>query len=153
MAPRSNEAVAPTRTPSRTYEIQKYNNGRWILDSVADDKKVAVEMATALTKSGRAPHGVQVMSVQQSSDGQFSQVRIYRATPNDPAPEAASKTPKVEAKAAPATPHVVGDFKHGAHQTTAKEKSKKKDLFFALKIAFGCGVTAAAAEAAYLFLR
>jgi hypothetical protein len=151
MAPRSSEAVAPARTPSRTYEIQKYNNGRWILDSVADDKKVAVEMATALMKSGRAPNGVQVMSVQQSSDGQFSQVRIYRATPNDPAPEAASKTPKVEAKPAPATPHVVSDFKHGAHNVS--EKSKKKDLFFALKIAFGCGVTAAAAEAAYLFLR
>ena len=153
MAPRSSEAVAPAQAPTRTYEIQKFSSGRWILDSVADDKKVAVEMATALMKSGRAPHGVQVMSVQQSSDGQFSQVRIYRATPNDPAPEAPSKAPKVEAKAAASKPHEVGDFKHGAHGAGAKEKSKKKDLFFALKIAFGCGVTAAAAEAAYLFLR
>ena len=149
MAPRSNEAVAPAGT-ARTYEIRKMSNGRWFLDSVADDKKVAIEMATALMKSGRAPQGVQVMSVQQGANGQFSEVRIYRAMPNDPAGEAPSKAAKVEVKTDAKTPHEVSDFKHGAHPRQAAEKNK--DVFFALKIAFGFGVTAAAAEAAYLLL-
>lgn len=152
MAPPSSEAAAPARVTTRSYEIQKLNNGRWFLDSVADDKKVAIEMATALMKSGKAPQGVQVMSVQHGIDGKFSQVRIYRATPNDLAGEAHPKAVKVEAKTEAKTPHEVSDFKHGPHAKQPKAKSKK-DVFFALKIAFGCGVTAAAAEAAFLLLR
>jgi hypothetical protein len=71
------------QAPTRTYEIQRFANGRWLLDSVGDDKKVAVAMANALFKSGRAPMGVQVMAVQRGGDGQFSEARIYRLTPDE----------------------------------------------------------------------
>jgi len=71
------------QAPARTYEVQRFANGRWLLDSVGDDKKVAVAMANALFKSGRAPMGVQVMAVQRGGDGQFSEVRIYRLTPDE----------------------------------------------------------------------
>lgn len=71
------------QAPTRTYEIQRFANGRWLLDSVGDDKKVAVAMANALFKSGRAPMGVQVMAVQRGGDGQFSEMRIYRLTPGE----------------------------------------------------------------------
>jgi hypothetical protein len=69
--------------PARTYEVQRLSGGRWLLDSVGDDKKVAISMASALMKSGRAPLGVQVMAVTKKPDGQFSEVRIYRLTPEE----------------------------------------------------------------------
>jgi hypothetical protein len=69
--------------PARTYEIQRLSGGRWVLDSVGDDKKVAIAMANALMKSGRAALGVQVMAVQRGADGQFSEVRVYRLTPEE----------------------------------------------------------------------
>ena len=155
MAPQSNEASASPRVMTRTYEIQRFAGGRWLLDSVADDRKVAIEMATALMKSGRAPAGVQVMSVQQASDGQFSEVRVYRATPNDqPAAEAQPKGPVPGSKSDAKTPHEVGDFKHdGRGDTPNKGKKKSKGILFSLKIAFGVGLAAAATEAAHLILR
>jgi hypothetical protein len=69
--------------PVRTYEVQRLSGGRWLLDSVGDDKKVAISMANALMKSGRARLGVQVMAVQKNADGQFSEVRVYRLTPEE----------------------------------------------------------------------
>src|SRR5579864_4690758 len=90
------------QAPSRTYEVQRFANGRWLLDSVGDDKKVAVAMANALFKSGRAPMGVQVMAVQRGGDGQFSEVRVYRLTPDEQqgaaavAPAKASTAPKAK---------------------------------------------------------
>lgn len=69
--------------PARNYEIQRLSNGRWLLDSVGDDKKVAIAMANALFKSGRAPLGVQVTAVQRGADGEFKEVRVYRLTPDE----------------------------------------------------------------------
>ncbi len=68
---------------ARNFEIQRLSGGRWLLDSVSDDKQVAIAMANALMKSGRAPFGVQVMAVQKRPDGQFGEVRIYRLTPEE----------------------------------------------------------------------
>ena len=151
MAPRSNSAAqsndaAPALT--RTYEIQKFSGGRWVLDSVADDKKVAIEMSAALMKSGRAPGGVQVMSVQRGRDGQFSEVRIHRAMPNDGAAEkpAAAPAPKAEIKVEPKKTEV-GDFKHVERPRTPEpKKSRGSDLLLVLKIAFGLGACAAVVE-------
>jgi len=84
--------------PARTYEVQRLSGGRWLLDSVGDDKKVAIAMANALMKSGRAPLGVQVMAVQRSADGQFSEVRVYRLTPEE---QQAATAAQVKANAPP----------------------------------------------------
>lgn len=81
---------------ARTYEIQRFSGGRWLLDSVGDDKKVAIAMANALMKSGRAPLGVQVMAVQRGADGEFKEVRVYRVTPDEQQGAAAAQV-----KAAP----------------------------------------------------
>ena len=78
--------------PARTYEIQRLSNGRWVLDSVGDDKKVAIAMANALMKSGRAPLGVQVVAVQKNSDGEFAETRVYRLTPHEQKNAEAAKT-------------------------------------------------------------
>jgi hypothetical protein len=153
VALRSSDA---TPAITRTYEIQKFSSGRWMLDSVADDKKVAVEMAAALMKSGRAPGGVQVMAVQRSQDGQFSEVRVHRSMPNDPqATEKPAAAPKVEAKPEVKKPIEIRDFKHSDQLDSAPEprKSRFKDLLLVLKIAFGLGLCAAMIEAFHLLAR
>jgi len=146
--------AAPAIT--RTYEIQKFSSGRWMLDSVADDKKVAIEMATALAKSGRAPGGVQVMAVQRSQTGQFSEVRVYRSMPNDPqSTEKQAAPPKTEAKAEAKKPAEVRDFKHNTQSDAADapKKGRFKDLVLALKVAFGLGFCAALVEAFHILVR
>ena len=158
MAPRSNSAARSNDAAAaitRTYEIQKFSGGRWVLDSVADDKKVAIDMATALAKSGRASGGVQVMSVQRGRDGQFSEVRIHRAMPNEPTPEKpAVPAPKPEAKVEVKKAAEVGDFKHSDRPRTPEpQKSRGKDLFLALKVAFGLGFCAAVVEAFHILVR
>lgn len=153
MALRSSDA---TPAITRTYEIQKFSSGRWMLDSVADDKKVAIEMATALMKSGRAPGGVQVMAVQQSNDGQFSEVRVHRSMPNDPqATEKPAPASKVEVKPEVRNTAEVRDFKHSDRPEAPQEpkKSRFKDLVLALKIAFGLGLCAALIEAFHILVR
>jgi hypothetical protein len=135
---------------TRTYEIQRFSSGRWMLDSVADDKKVAIEMAAALMKSGRAPGGVQVMAVQRGRDGQFSEVRVHRAMPNDaPATEKPASAPKIEVKPEVKKTTEVRDFKHAERSEAPQEPKKSgfKDVVLALKVAFGLGICAAAFEA------
>jgi len=146
--------AAPSLT--RTYEIQRFSNGRWILDSVADDKKVALEMATALWKGGRAPGGVQVMAVQQSHAGKFSEVRVFRSTANDGAAEKQAPAPKVEGKTAEVkTPTEMRDFKHGARSDApeAATKNRLRDLLLAVKVATFLGIAAAAFEAIHVLHR
>jgi len=68
---------------TRTFEIQREVGGRWLLDSIADDRQIAINVANGLLRSGRAPRGVQVVAVQPMASGQFKEVRVYRATPED----------------------------------------------------------------------
>jgi len=137
---------------SRSYEIQRFSSGRWMLDSVSDDKDVAIAMAKSLMASGRAPGGVRVMSVQQSPTGQFSQITIFRRTPGESAAsDAPAPKPKIVADTKPAEDK--RDFKHGTQApATSPKKSRFADLIFALKLAVGIGVTLAAFEALRLTL-
>jgi hypothetical protein len=102
-APATKPAPKPTTTQSsssraRNYEIQRLSNGRWLLDSVADDKDVAIAMAQALLGSNRAPAEVRVSAVKIQLDGTFSEVSVFHATAEE---KRASKT-KSDAPAAPA---------------------------------------------------
>lgn len=132
---------------SRSYEIQRFSSGRWMLDSVSDDKDVAIAMAKSLMASGRAPAGVRVMSVQQNPTGQFSQITIFRRAPGESAvSDAPAPKPKIEADAKPAEDK--RDFKHGTQApATSPKKSRFADLIFALKLAIGIGITLAAFQA------
>ena len=72
-----------TSNRSRSFEVQRRVGDRWVLDSVADDKQLAINLANSLVKGGHARHGVQVVAVLEGEDGKFSEVRVYRATPDD----------------------------------------------------------------------
>jgi len=73
---------------ARNFEVQRRVGDRWMLDTVADDKQIAINLANALLKSGQGRQGVQVIAVLQAEDGQFKEVRVYRATPEDARKEA-----------------------------------------------------------------
>ncbi|HKT18562.1 MAG TPA: hypothetical protein VJR47_11005 [Stellaceae bacterium] len=75
------DRIAANRT--RNFEVQRRVGERWLLDTVADDKQIAINLANALLKSGQGRQGVQVIAVLQTEDGHFKEVRVYRAMPDD----------------------------------------------------------------------
>jgi hypothetical protein len=150
----SKESDAPLSAPSRTYEIQRLSQGRWTVDSVSDDKEMALELAKALMRSRRAPTAARVMSVISTESGKFSEISVWRSGQPEPQREAQpAPKPKAEAQAKPAA-NEVGDFKHtGEHPAPPPKKSKMRNVVYALQAAFGLGISLAAAEAVYLLMR
>jgi hypothetical protein len=133
----------------RNYEVQRYASGRWMVDSVADEKEVALAMAQSLMKSGKAPHGLRVMAVQTKPNGEYSQITIYRRMPGEPEPAAgapAKPAPKAEAK-----PEAEKrDFKHVDPPAKPAKAKKGGQILLALKIAFIVGFAVVAFEAIHL---
>lgn len=100
-----------TASTARSFEIHRKSGDRWTVDSIADDKQIAIRMANALLKSGRARSGVKVISVQQVSDGEFREVQVYQATPEpqaktatDPSAPPAAPKPKIKIERAKPEP-------------------------------------------------
>jgi hypothetical protein len=148
----SKESDAPLSAPSRTYEIQRLSQGRWTVDSVSDDKEMALELAKALMRSRRAPTAARVMSVIVTESGKFSEISVWRSGQPEPQREA-PQAPKA-APEAPAKTNEVGDFKHsGEHPAPPPKKSAMRNIVYALQAAFGLGISLAAAEAVYLLMR
>jgi hypothetical protein len=84
---------------TRTFEIRRRSGDRWVLDSVADDKQIAINLANSLLKGGHASLGVQVVAVLEAGDGQFKEISVYRATPEDQrASEAGRSRVQIEAR-------------------------------------------------------
>lgn len=141
---------------TRTYEIQRYSGGRWMLDSVADEKDMAIAVAKSLMGGTRGPSGVRVMSVQQNSNGEFSQVTVYRATPLDEHnAEAVVRKLKVqdEVKAF----REQRDFEHKHKDDPPPPPTRKKgrfaDVILAVQLAFGIGLGITAIQMLRIVMR
>jgi len=143
--------IAPPQV-TRTYEVQRHTEGRWLVDSVSDDKDVAIELAKTLMSGRRPPSGVRVMAVMLTDSGTFSEVSVYRSTMLDQGREAAPKPkPKIEAK--PARAGEQRDFKRSDRPPAPKPKGKFQNLIHTLQLALGIGVMLAGVEALYLMMR
>lgn len=158
MASSPSRAAQRTAEPTgtvRNYEVQHYASGRWVVDSVADEKEVAIAMAQSLMRGGRAPHGVRVMSVQTKVSGEFSQVTIFRRMPGEaePAAPAAKTAPAPKADAKPVAEK--RDFKHvdPPAKLAAPAKSRFGSVVLALKVALIVGLGAVAFEAFHILGR
>ena len=147
---------------TRTYEIQRYSGGRWMLDSVSDDKEMAVDVAKSLMTGKRVPSGVRVMAVRQYDDGQFSEVTVFRSTQLDEHNAEASirklrvedevkafrelreferqEQAEAEAEAAP-QPH------------KTRKKGRFADIILAVQLAFGIGLTFTAIQMLRIVMR
>jgi len=139
---------------SRTYEVQRHAQGRWMVDSVTDDKDVAIEMAKSLMNGRRPPSGVRVMAVELKETGKFAEISVYRSTMTD---QGRDETPAARPKqnTVSKTSAETRDFKHGAKPPEPhKERSSGlKNLIRSLQLAFGLAATAAAIEALRLLMR
>ena len=151
--PTGKESDAALAALPRTYEIQRLSQGRWTVDSVSDDKEMALELAKSLMRSRRAPSAARVMSVISTESGKFSEISVWRSGQIETIREAPAAAPKA-APEAPVKTTEVGDFKHsGEHPATPPKKGKMRNVVYALQAAFGLGISLAAAEAVYLLMR
>lgn len=138
----------------RTYEVQRHTQGRWTVDTVSDDKEVAIELAKSVMSGRRPPSGVRVISVELRNDGKFSEVAIYRSTMMDQNREEASAAgPKIGTK--PKSGAEARDFSHsGRPRGAGSERARRLwNLVRTLQLVFGLAATLAALEALHLLMR
>ena len=94
-----------------SFEILTFKNGNWMVDSVHDDKKLAIHQARLLL-DGRHHNAVRVMeeSYDEATDRAMSKV-VFSKKKSDEAPKSTYKKPEEEEKKA---------------KPDAKKKKKKK---------------------------
>jgi len=61
-----------------TFEVRKYIGGRWLLDTVFDDKSVAISEAKTLMERNSSLPGVRVVAVAEEELGSFREWTVYR---------------------------------------------------------------------------
>jgi len=139
---------------TRSYEIQRYSGGRWVLDSVSDDKEVAVSMAKTLMDGTRSPSGVRVMSCQYNDDGTFSEFTVFRATPVDEHnAEAQTRRLKFEEEVKTAREERATRRRSERAAVPPKKNRRFNEVILALQLAFGIGITLTAIQMLRLALR
>lgn len=149
MRPAANGATTATAAalPTRSYEVQKFANGRWTLESVSDDKEVAIAMAKSLLAGGRATSGVRVMSVQNNRAGQFTQITIFRQAPGEESAQTLT-TLEPEIRTKPARQQEKRDIaQYGTRATSTVKKKRFSDPVLALKLTLALCAAVAAFQA------
>jgi hypothetical protein len=76
-----------------TFELRKYVGGRWLLDSVFDDKAYAIEEAKSLKERFKSIPAVWVVAVTEEH-GEFREATVFRQSIVDDEP-ALSKTVQI----------------------------------------------------------
>lgn len=150
--PATKDEVPPAA--KRTYEVQRHSQGRWTVDTVSDDKDVAIELAKSVMNGRRPPSGVRVISVELRDDGKFSEIAIYRSTMMDQnRDEAQPARPMNEAR--PKRVAQTRDFDHSHRPRGADGRPSGRfwNLMRTLQLAFGLAATVAALEALRLLMR
>lgn len=111
-----------------TFELRKYVGGRWLLDSVFDDKAYAIEEAKVLKERFKSVPAVCVVAVTEEH-GEFRESTVFRQSIVDEEP-AIRKTVQTRPETA-ATP-----ANHGAG-TAASKPQRRSAWACYLQIAFG----------------
>src|SRR5579885_1538355 len=73
-----------------SFELRKYVDGRWVLDTIFDDKTEAVAEAKSLMTRSRSLAAVRVMAVQDDESG-FKEWTVYKQTMVDESNEQANQ--------------------------------------------------------------
>ena len=123
-----------------TFELRKYVGGRWLLDSVFDDKAYAIEEAKVLKERFKSVPAVCVVAVTEEQ-GEFRESTVFRQSIVDEEPaiwKAVQIRPDTAATAAglPAN--------HGAGTAASKPRRRSAWAYY-LQIAFGMIVVLAVA--------
>jgi len=146
MRPVSKEKEKAALAVKRTYEVQRHVQGRWTVDTVSDDREVALELAKEMLGAKRPPAGVRVMSVELTDSGKFSETSIFRSTMSDQSREGSPSRYQAPAKAA--IKSEIRDFKH-MQQPRPPERvasNRLQHLVRVVWLAFGVAATLVTVE-------
>jgi hypothetical protein len=117
-----------------SYEIQKFQGGNWVVDSIFDDQILAIDAAKAIMGGSRAPAAIRVM---EESDGDAPPRLIYRQTAvdehNNEASRAKAQTMR-EIEAARAARNAEKQAARAARAQKAHRPAKKAQSWAALAL-------------------
>jgi hypothetical protein len=134
-----------------TFEVRKYAEGRWLIDSIFDDQSLAVQEAEYLVNSFKTLMAVRVIAVSEG-DGEYREWPIFKyengkATRSAPRPEER----RIKASAAPVNQS--RDFeKRGAAERAAPPRRSFDWVYYA-RLTFGMIVVIGAAILGVALLR
>jgi hypothetical protein len=133
-----------------TFEVRKYAEGRWLIDSIFDDQSLAVQEAEFLVNSFKTLMAVRVVAVSEG-EGEYREWPIFKyengkATRSAPRPEER----RIKASAPPANQS--RDFeKRGAERAAPRRRSF--DWVYYARLTFGMIVVIGAAILGVALLR
>lgn len=122
-----------------TFELRKYVGGRWLLDSVFDDKAYAIEEAKVLKERFKSVPAVCVVAVTEEH-GEFRESTVFRQSIVD---DETAMWKTVQARPDTATTAAGLPANHGAG-TAASKLQRRSAWAYYLQIAFGMIVVLAA---------
>jgi hypothetical protein len=116
------------------YEIQKFQGGNWVVDSIFDDQVLAIDAAKAIMGGSRAPAAIRVM---EESEGDAQPRLLYRQTAvdehNNEASRAKAQTMR-EIEAARAARNAEKQAARAARVEKSRKAAKKAPSWAALAL-------------------
>jgi hypothetical protein len=127
-----------------TFEVRKYSGGRWMLDSIFDDKDDAVDEAKSLMDRSRSLAAIRVVAVTDDETG-FREWTVYKQSiVDDENEQATQRASQARREVEAARTRRQAEAAKGA---TSKSKSGSDWLYFAgltARFAFVVGIGVAA---------
>jgi hypothetical protein len=137
---------------SITFEVRKYAEGRWLIDSIFDDQSLAVQEAEFLVNSFKTLTAVRVVAVSEG-EGEYREWPIFKyengkATRSAPRPEER----RIKASAAPPA-NQSRDFEKRGGAERAAPRRRSFDWVYYARLTFGMIVVIGAAILGVALLR
>ncbi|HUC66355.1 MAG TPA: hypothetical protein VMA53_13040 [Stellaceae bacterium] len=135
-----------------TFEVRKYAEGRWLIDSIFDDQSLAVQEAEYLVNTFKTLMAVRVIAVSEG-DGEYREWPIFKyengkTTRSAPRPEER----RIKASVAPPA-NQTRDFEKRGGAERAAPRRRSFDWVYYARLTFGMIVVIGAAILGVALLR
>jgi hypothetical protein len=135
-----------------TFEVRKYAEGRWLIDSIFDDQSLAVQEAEYLVNSFKTLMAVRVIAVSEG-DGEYREWPIFKYE-NGKATRSAPRPEERRIKASAAAPaNQTRDFGKRGPAELAASPRRSFDWVYYGRLTFGMIVVIGAAILGVAILR
>lgn len=119
-----------------TFEVRKYAEGRWLIDSIFDDHSLAVQEAEFLVNSFKTLMAVRVIAVSEG-EGEYREWPIFKYE-NGKATRSAPRPEERRIKASAATPaNQSRDFEKRGSAERAGPRCRSFDWVYYARLTFG----------------
>lgn len=135
-----------------TFEVRKYAEGRWLIDSIFDDQALAVQEAEYLVNAFKTLMAVRVIAVSEG-EGEYREWPIFKYE-NGKATRTAPRPEERRIKATAATPaNQSRDFEKRSAAERARPRRRSFDWVYYARLTFGMIVVIGAAIIGVAILR